>query len=82
MRSLYTLYAPGEKWSRDDLKKKIDRLRVTAGKRFFEKTTQDVMPEEDFYLCTEPDRFPFVVQAVKESNYFEMRPCPVRTVRT
>ena len=72
----------GKKWSRDDLKKKIDRLRVTAGKRFFEKTTQDVMPEEDFYLCTEPDRFPFVVQAVKESNYFEMRPCPVRTVRT
>lgn len=71
----------GRKWSRDDLKQEIEHLKATTGRRFFEKNTQDVMPERDFYLCTEPDRFPFVIQAVRTSNYFEMRPCPVRAGR-
>lgn len=46
-----------------DLSDAPEKLRNTSGKRFFHPDTQDSQPEEDFYLCLERDRFPFVLRA-------------------
>jgi len=40
----------------------ISRLRDSAGKRFFEPSNIDFSPPTDFFLCTMPDRFDFVLQ--------------------
>lgn len=45
-----------------DLSAEIENLKVTSGKKFFDKNLQDVFPEEDFYLSTEADLFPFVLK--------------------
>ncbi|MFQ3621610.1 MAG: 2-phosphosulfolactate phosphatase [Spirochaetales bacterium] len=46
-----------------DLTNIVEKLRNTSGKRFFNPNTQDSQPKEDFYLCLEPNRFPFVLKA-------------------
>lgn len=43
--------------------KRIAGLRQDGGEHFFVKETQEVFPEEDFYMCIENDRFPFVLKA-------------------
>lgn len=45
-----------------DMKSGIDLLRYTSGAKFFDKTQSDVFPEEDFYMCTDLDRFNFVMK--------------------
>lgn len=42
----------------------IRKLKRTSGRKFFEKAQQRDFPEADFYLCTEADRFPFVLKVV------------------
>ncbi|MBO5572621.1 MAG: 2-phosphosulfolactate phosphatase [Clostridium sp.] len=53
-------------------------LRYTSGKRFFDPARQDIMPENDFWLSTKPDIFPFVIRARKQDNYCEMERIYVR----
>lgn len=45
-----------------DLPAEIENLKITSGKKFFDKSLQDVFPEEDFHLSTEVDKFPFVLK--------------------
>lgn len=45
-----------------ELKDKIEKLKVTSGAKFFDLSQQDVFPERDFYLCTDVDKFDFVLK--------------------
>ena len=49
-----------------DLSKKIEALKFSSGAKFFDKTQQDVFPEMDFYLCTELNKFDFVLKVEKD----------------
>lgn len=62
----------GRKWSEKYLKCQIEGVKSSSGKRFFDAQTQDIMPEKDFFLCTDANRFPFVIRAVRHSDYCEM----------
>lgn len=53
---------------------KIETLKNTSGAKFFITANQEVFPKEDFYLCTEINKFDFVLKVVKnedESNVIE-----------
>lgn len=57
-----------------DLEKEIESLKETSGAKFFDKSQQDVFPEQDFYLSTEVDKFNFVLKVIKPVegfNYIE-----------
>lgn len=41
----------------------IDVLKSGDGKRFFKEKNQDWSPKQDFYLCTDLNRFDFVLRA-------------------
>lgn len=45
-----------------DMKSGIDSLRYTSGAKFFDKAQSDVFPEADFPMCTDLDRFNFVMK--------------------
>jgi 2-phosphosulfolactate phosphatase len=47
------------------VKEKIAELRYSSGKRFFVPENSDFSPPEDFFLCTDADRFSFVLKAGK-----------------
>ena len=47
------------------LHSEIQMLKTTSGRKFFETAKQNDFPEEDFYLCTEADKFPFVLRVVE-----------------
>jgi 2-phosphosulfolactate phosphatase len=46
-------------------KERIADLRYSSGKRFFIPANSDFSPPEDFFLCTDADRFRFVLKASK-----------------
>jgi 2-phosphosulfolactate phosphatase len=45
-----------------DITARIEALRQTDGARFFDPAQQESCPEEDFYLCTAPGIFDFVLK--------------------
>lgn len=45
-----------------DMRSGIDSLRHTSGAKFFDKAQNDVFPEADFPMCTDLDRFNFVMR--------------------
>lgn len=45
-----------------ELKDEINNLKVTSGTKFFDLSQQDVFPKRDFYLCTDVDKFDFVLR--------------------
>lgn len=45
-----------------DMASEIEKLKVTSGAKFFDKTQNDVFPEADFGMCTELDKFGFVMK--------------------
>ena len=51
-----------------NIDKEIEQLKFTSGSKFFDKEKQSVFPEKDFYLCTELNKFNFVLKVVKDSN--------------
>jgi 2-phosphosulfolactate phosphatase len=51
-----------------DMRSGIDSLRYTSGAKFFDKAQADVFPEEDFYMCTDLDRFNFVMKLETSVN--------------
>ena len=51
-----------------DMDKEIERLKYTSGAKFFDKSQNDVFPEKDFYMCTELDKFDFVLKLKKCQN--------------
>ena len=48
-----------------DILTEIDKLKYTSGAKFFDKFQQHVFPEKDFYMCTELDKFNFVLKLEK-----------------
>jgi len=48
-----------------DFMERISDLRHTSGKRFFLPENADFSPPTDFFLCTIPDRFNFVLKGNK-----------------
>lgn len=57
-----------ENKTNDNLKEKIERLKLTSGAKFFNKELQEVFPERDFYLCTELNKFNFVLKVNKNDD--------------
>lgn len=45
-----------------DIKGEIENLRYTSGAKFFDKAQSDVFPEPDFHMCTEINKFDFVLK--------------------
>lgn len=48
-----------------DMQKEIESLKTTSGAKFFDKAQNDVFPEADFAMCTELDKFNFVIRLKK-----------------
>ncbi|MEE0946716.1 MAG: 2-phosphosulfolactate phosphatase [Acutalibacteraceae bacterium] len=44
-----------------DIKGGIEKLKNTTGKKFFDEKEQSVFPLKDFFMCTEYDKFKFVL---------------------
>ena len=53
-----------------DMDKRTDALKEHGGKHFFNPDTQDVFPEEDFFLCTRLDISDFVLLIEKDAEGF------------
>lgn len=51
-----------------DLAAEIEDLKRTSGAKFFDPAQQEVFPMEDFFLCTEVDRFDFVLKLENGSD--------------
>lgn len=47
---------------------RIEEIKKTGGRRFFDKSQQEAYPEIDFYKCTETDRFPFAISITEENG--------------
>lgn len=61
-----------------DIKEEIEKLKSTSGAKFFDESVQDVFNKEDFYLCTEVNKFNFVLKANKREdglNYIKKIDC-------
>ena len=62
-----------ENKSTDEFKARILNLRYTSGAKFFDNKLQEIYPKKDFYLCTDIDKYDFVLKAKKdEKGYFYM----------
>ncbi len=52
-----------------DMKAELEALRHTeSGEKFFRPETQEVFPLEDYRMCTDVDRFEFVLQVSRQSE--------------
>lgn len=52
-----------------DMEAELETLRHTeSGEKFFRPETQKVFPAEDYQLCTDVDRFDFVLQVTRRSE--------------
>ena len=51
-----------------DLAAEIEDLKRTSGAKFFDPKQNDVFPMEDFAMCTDADRFDFVLKLVKPES--------------
>ena len=50
------------------MKEEIEKLKTTTGSKFFDRLMQKDFPEKDFYLCTEVNKFNFVLKVKKDLN--------------
>ena len=58
-----------EKVTALDMEAELETLRHTeSGEKFFRPETQKVFPAEDYQLCTDVDRFDFVLQVTRRSE--------------
>jgi len=53
-----------------DISKEAAGLMHGPGKRFFDAANIDFSPPTDFFLCTEVDRFSFILKAIKTNTGF------------
>ena len=52
----------------EDLEEKIEKLKLTSGKKFFDSSKAEIFPKDDFYLCVEINKFNFVLRAKKDTK--------------
>ena len=63
-----------ENKSIDEFNDRILNLKNTSGAKFFDNTLQEIFPKEDFYLCTDIDKYNFILKAEKDvDGYFYMK---------
>lgn len=53
-----------------DIDERLQALKTGGGRHFFDPALQDVYPEADFRLCTDRDRFDFVIRVEKDGDGF------------
>lgn len=51
-----------------DMPAEVEKLKTTSGAKFFDKAQNDVFPEKDFFMCTEVDKFDFVMRVKKSDD--------------
>ena len=51
-----------------DMDAEIEKLKYTSGAKFFYKEQNDVFPTADFGMCTEVDKFDFVMKLRKGND--------------
>ncbi len=57
----------------NDISEEIKMLINGSGKRFFYPSNLDFSPPTDFFLCTDPDRFNFILKAINTpAGYAEL----------
>lgn len=56
-----------------DFDHKVSELKENAGSHFFDQESQHIFPEDDFWMCIEYDRFPFVIRIDKDELGFVAR---------
>ena len=54
--------------SLNNMKEEIEKLKTTTGSKFFDKLKQKDFPERDFYLCTEINKFDFILKVKKDEK--------------
>lgn len=50
------------------MKEEIEKLKTSSGSKFFNKLNQKDFPERDFYLCTEINKFDFILEVKKDEK--------------
>lgn len=53
--------------------KRVASLQQHGGEHFFDENRQEIYPKEDFFLCIQYDRFPFVIHVEKDEIGFVTR---------
>lgn len=53
-----------------DFERKVYDLKDHGGEHFFDPSRQDVFPEADFWMCTQYNRFPFVIKVERDEIGF------------
>ena len=51
-----------------DISEEVKRLKETSGAKFFDPAQSDVFPRDDFFMCTEVDKFDFVLKLTKDED--------------
>lgn len=51
-----------------DLTDRIEGLKTTRGKKFFDPARQSVFPESDFHYCVDVNKFDFVLRVEKNAD--------------
>ena len=51
-----------------DMRGEIESLKYTSGAKFFDPVQNDVFPRDDFFMCTDLDRFNFVMRLERDSE--------------
>lgn len=53
-----------------DFEKRVEDLRRHGGEHFFDENRQEIYPKEDFFMCIQYDKFPFVIIIKKDGHGF------------
>lgn len=53
-----------------ELEARIENIKNTSGKKFFDPDLSRIFPTKDFFMCTQVDLFNFVLKIEKEENLF------------
>ncbi len=56
-----------------DIEQRVQQLQYHGGEHFFNKDTQEIFPEPDFWLCIKYNRFPFIIQIETDERGFIAR---------
>lgn len=51
-----------------DMQTEMEQLKYTSGAKFFDEAQKDVFPEADFHMCTQLDKFDFVMKLEKGAD--------------
>ena len=54
-----------------DIRLGVESLKYTSGAKFFDPNQNDVFPKEDFFMCTDVDKFDFVLKL--ENGYMKRK---------